>query len=84
MRDTQNMHRFVDSLSSSTPEGFSQRLQRALNQAEDALTQAKLALAAGDADAANSALDEAGEAHALAQALRENAANQPPSPTSFV
>ena len=32
--------------------------------------QAKLALAAGDADAANLALDEAGEAHALAQALR--------------
>jgi len=71
MRDTQTMHRFVDSLTSvQLEEAFSLRLQRALAHAEDALLQAKRALAAGDPDAANLALDEAGEAHALAQELR--------------
>jgi hypothetical protein len=62
---------FIEALSSSSPdETFSRRLQLALANAEDALMQAKLALAAGDMEAANAALDEAGEAHALAQELR--------------
>jgi hypothetical protein len=50
-----------------------QTLQRAVTLAENALMQAKLALAMGDVDAANAALADAGEAHALAQRLRAEA-----------
>ncbi len=70
------MH-FIDALSFPSPaspeESFSRRLERALRQAEDALLQAKLALAAGDNEAAHAALEAAGEAHSLAQALRQKA-----------
>ena len=65
-------HAFLDALhlSSSSEDGYNLRLRRVLAKAEDALMQAKLALAAGNADAANAALGDAMEAHTLAQEIR--------------
>ncbi len=65
-------HSFIDALhlTSSSEDGYNLRLRRVLAKAEEALMQAKLALAAGDPEAANVALGDAMEAHTLAQEIR--------------
>lgn len=64
---------FLDALTfapAPADETYSAKLRRVLAQAEDALMQAKLALAAGDPEGAHEALVEAAEAHNVAQELR--------------
>lgn len=66
---------FIEALSFSSERGTSEepypvRLKRVLDKAEAALMQAKLALGAGDPEAAHAALVEAAEAHTLAQEIR--------------
>jgi hypothetical protein len=68
---------FIDALTFSPERGseeepYTKRLRRVLDKAEASLTEAKLALAAGDPEAAHAALVAAAEAHTLAQEIRAN------------